>query len=69
MDGAYLVSDDSPPEGCYGNLLIEEKDGLKLRLPAKVVHCAESPQIPGFRLAFLIENFSSTLASLACCCK
>lgn len=66
-DGAYLVSDSAPPEGCHGNLLIEQKDGLKLRLSAQVVHIAESPQIEGFRLYFPVEDFCFTLASLACC--
>ena len=66
VDGAYLVSDSSPPEGCRGNLLIEEKDGLKLRLSAQVVHDAQS-QIAGFKLYFPVENLCSTLASLACC--
>ena len=53
IDGAFVASDESPPQGAIGNFVFESEGGVNLRLPSRVVHTEESSQVEGFGLCFL----------------
>jgi len=53
IDGAFVASDESPPEGAIGTLVFKSKGVVKLRMPSKVVHAEGSSQVEGFGLYFL----------------
>jgi len=53
IDGAFVASDDSPPQGSIGNLVFKSEGGVLLRVPSRVVHAEESSQFDGFGVYFL----------------
>ncbi len=53
IDGAFVASDESPPEGAMGTLVFKSKGVVKLRMLSKVVHTEGSSQVEGFGLYFL----------------
>ncbi len=53
IDGAFVASDESPPQGSIGNLFFESEGVVKLRVPSKVVHTEGSSRVEGFGLYFL----------------
>ncbi len=53
IDGAFVASDDSPPQHSIGNFVFESEGGVNLRLPSRVVHTEGSSQVEGFGLYFL----------------
>ena len=53
IDGAFVASDDSPPQGSIGNLVFKSEGDVLLRVPSRVVHAEESSQVEGFGLYFL----------------
>jgi len=53
IDGAFVASDESPPQDSIGNFVFESEGGVTLRLPSRVVHTEESSQVEGFGLCFL----------------
>ncbi len=53
IDGAFVASDESPPQGSIGNFVFESEGGVTMRVPSMVVHPEESSQIEGFELDFI----------------
>ncbi len=53
IDGAFVASDDSPPQGSIGNFVFESEGGVTMKVPSMVVHPEESSQVEGFELDFI----------------
>ena len=56
IDGAFVASDATPPNGSIGTLVFMSEGVVKLMVPSKVVrvvHSEESSQVEGFGLYFL----------------
>ncbi len=53
IDGAFVASDESPPQGSIGTLVFKSKGVVKLRMFSKVVQTEGSSQVEGFGLYFL----------------
>ncbi len=53
IDGAFVASDDSPPQGAIGNLVFKSEGDVLLRVPSRVVHAEQSSQVEGFGVYFL----------------
>jgi len=53
IDGAFVASDDSPPQHSIGKLVFESEGGVTMKVPSMVVHPEESSQVEGFELDFI----------------
>jgi len=53
INGAFVASDESPPQGSIGTLFFESEGGIKLKMLSRIVHTEGSSQVEGFGLCFV----------------